>query len=479
MGLGHSPKASRTYQVTALPANNAHSATPPSSTSARAPAGETTIRVAGDVTAGGTPNTITNSPGIGLSRGNKRPFNEGNTASKRSKSTSDDVFCDKMNSNEVSKLLKDECSDLLTRFKQAENALIGHAKMKGDIQMETLIGLISTANSKLQKWSQYMFQELANITPKETSNVRAPPPPPPPTIAQPRRRSTIRSVSFETSTKDNLYVGKTYSSVVADNLVKDNNVMNLPKVFYKPRVNHKKDDNIDKVRKTMEGCSKAVTILDFDFGKTLRSKDVMHEVFNNKLVKNLKNNICKQPDADLVKDDLYMINDAIDCIQNVEFMSGQTAAKSIQRDDKLTLIYTCPITIHFYNKTQRNIFEKYLRLFSGEIIVPFWHSSLVKVKNSIKEEISRRGYSNVSIRPMNKFVISAHHKDENGKRRELFVYDPITCKYTLGKIEDKSGKWINGSDLYREENNINKSWNTVLPSTEKDNEEEATDSISK
>ncbi len=414
--------------------------------------------------------------------------------SKRARSEDDDdIFETPMKNQDlsISNLLKEEIKDLKQRFKQVESTILAHAEDKKDNLLKNLVSMLSSTNDKFDNWSNHMLQSISdtasisrkkqiskndnkkttekvqkpmdNMDKKNGNNLK-------------RRRSTLRSVSFEDfpplpkpsndvnfSNPTPLTQTPRYTSAYADKLVNDKQLLSLPKNMGRQfRLKFDKNVESDKITQAMERSARTLTILDFNFGNTLRSHDVLLRVLNRELIGNLKKKLASQDNNDQREDDFFMINDAIDAIEHIEFRGNTTTTKMVKKiidgkeiDEK---IYTLPVNITFFNNFQRNIFEKYLRIFCKPILVmPYWHSHIIKFKNEILAKMKTQG-EYLSVRPINKYIISGTRKDPNSNRWfESFAFDPLNNKYYASKIID--GKLISGQDAYRKEKGLNKFWN--------------------
>ncbi len=86
--------------------------------------------------------------------------------------------------------------------------------------------------------------------------------------------------------------------------------------------------NEQDLRDNLETTSKAFTILNFDFNGTFRSKDMMHDIFNKGVKKNILEGI-KSNRSDLEQqDDIYLLNDVMADIERIEFKDNKTTKKN-------------------------------------------------------------------------------------------------------------------------------------------------------
>ncbi len=391
-------------------------------------------------------------------RGNKRSISFENAQSKKSKSDNDpnsneEVF--EVFQEEVTtiRLLREECNDLKARFKKDIDILKGHANDKNDSQLCRLIESLELTTGKFELWASHMHNALkGNKAPQQVTQIN-----------KVRRKSTLRSTTDSAGKPD---LGNppsssrpTYSNIVADNLVKKGEVLQIPRTIGRGGKLPVKEKGSDEgMRAALEVSTKAITILNLDFGQTIRSKDVMTKVMNNNLMDRVRKKICENPDILVKEDDLYLLNDAIDNITHVDFKASSTSARQVKNKNGETKnIFTVPIDLHFYSKNYRNTFEKYLRIFSDVLVLPFWHPSLRQCKDKIKSAISEsKDY--ISFRPINRWVVAAHKKDNQGKWKEIFVYDPIFGKY-YNSITLNDGTHKTGSLVYRETFRLNRFWN--------------------
>ncbi len=448
-------------------------------------------------------------PFQGKSSGAKRKStSDDHNAGKKKKGTngdpividSDDVFLQANNSsninnnnNPVVALLEEEVIDLKLRFKQVENLLKCHAESKGDNLLLNIVSSLKLSNNKMESWSNYMLEALRNNKETNHTDNRGEP--------RARRRSSIRSVTFEVpsqqnkqarkisrpssaqgninnnyvnedmgnTVKSNITVNKPlYSTIVADNLVTNKELLSLPRQTGRPRGIQSLDKN-DRISKAMENSSKALTILNFNFCKTISSRDVMLKMLDRDLMGFLRNKIAEQNDNDVVDDDFYMLNDAIDAISLIEFRGNSTSKKTIEdRNKEKFSIHTIPINIHFSGRSHRNTFEKYVRIFAKHInIMPYWHPSLLNIKDNVRNYIKKDDDDFLSLKVLNKHVIYGAKKNRQGKWYEAFVYDPIEEKYYVSSNDDQD-KLISGSAKYRKAKNLNKFWAPLRKQTNDD-----------
>ncbi len=388
--------------------------------------------------------------------------------------------------NVLVNLLEEEVVDLKQRFKQIEEILLGHAESKGDQQLKNLVGMLKLSNDKLSNWSKHMLSALQNSQYSDKNNRPAPP--------TARRRSSARSVAFDlppqreskgprlsrrastvdmtknnpnhNGTENNGNSGQmvskpTYSNVVADNLVVNKQLLNLPRNVGRPR-GLKYSNMEEKISQGMEKSSKILSILDFNFGKHISSRDVLLKILDRDLMGFLKKKITEQEDEDVKDDDFYMLNDAIDAISLIEFRGSATVRKTVEDKDKEKYsINTIPINIHFSGRQHRNTFEKYVRIFARHVkIMPYWHPSLLEFKDEIRKYIKKDDNDNLSLKVLNKHVIYGAKKNLQGKWYEAFVYDPLDRKYYISSV-DENGKTITGSAKFRKEKKLNKFWSPV------------------
>ncbi len=414
----------------------------------------------------------------------------------------------------VNKLLKSEAEDLVKRFKLVEEIIAGHAEDKKDNQLKNMISMLKLSNNKLREWSELMIKTLEvkisdkachsvdnkmthprsvnfaaekrrvsdndwpsvqsshfkdiNGNKDDSSNIRSNG-----NKLHGKRRTSIRN-SFvgdnnynlhnnglsanKVSAHDNNSRAPLYSTIVADSLAQKKELLNLPKTVGRPvRITAK--DKKDRISMGMEKSSRAITILDYNFNKKLNSRDMMLKVLNNDLISFLRNKILQGSDEDLVEDDIYSLNDAIDAITLIEFRGNATLRKTVQdKDNENYSINTIPINIFFANRTQKNTFEKYLRIFAKHIrCVPYWHPAILGFKESIFQKTRENSNDKISLRILNKHVISGSRKNAEGKWIESFVFDPLDGRYFLSDT-DSEGNFRLGSAKYREEKNMNKYW---------------------
>ncbi len=398
--------------------------------------------------------------------------------------------------NKIFIMLENELADLTKRYEEAAN-LVANLENKSD-QANAISNLIRNINRKQSDWALLIKSELSDAresaeryfqnnhrdrTPSVTVINRSITP----SKKMDRKneeQNGINSVENHSATtsdvREETALALSYAAVtkasgppkrvskksegyydmrndidcnVSRGILKD-----LPKYrVLEDRPNINKTSDIDKIRNNMDFSSRTITYLNFDFEKKLRTRDMLHKIFNRNLLNTMEDNINNISDGDERDDLLYTLNNAIAEIEYIQFKDSKTSTKNIKRDGDDIEIQTTPINITFFNRKAKNDFEFASRKYGKAFCVSFWHSSLIDKKNKLKDEL-KVDDSYLIMKAVNKFIISVSKKNEGGKWDEICVFDPVTNEKFSSETCISTNKKIDAQTVYRRKMNLNEYW---------------------